>query len=151
NQKASSMAEASRAEELKSTGTQPTEAVQHVVALASSQVVRTSPNLWRRFRRHRLPVIVRAGLWVLLFVSVFAPLLTTQSPTAIDLKAYRLGPSTDHPLGTDTAGRDIFSRLLYAGRVSLSVGLVAVSIYTVIGVVLGALAGYFGGWIDSTI
>jgi peptide/nickel transport system permease protein len=90
-------------------------------------------------------------LVVLVFLAVFAPLLTTHGPTAIDLSAYRLGPSADHPLGTDTAGRDIFSRLLYAGRVSLSVGLVAVSIYTAIGVVLGALAGYFGGWVDATI
>ncbi|MGD9712180.1 MAG: oligopeptide ABC transporter permease, partial [Thermomicrobiales bacterium] len=76
---------------------------------------------------------------------------TPYSPTGIDLQAYRLGPNSDHWLGTDTAGRDVFTRLLYAGRVSLSVGLVAVSIYTVIGVVLGALAGYFGGWVDSVI
>ncbi|CAN5598000.1 ABC transporter permease [soil metagenome] len=90
-------------------------------------------------------------LIVLVFASLFAPWLTRYSPTAIDLMAYRLGPSRDHWLGTDTAGRDVFTRLLYAGRVSLSVGLVAVSIYTGIGVVLGALAGYFGGWVDSIV
>jgi peptide/nickel transport system permease protein len=120
-------------------------------ALATTQVTRTSPSLWRRFRRHRLAMGGLTILVVLVFLAVFAPLLTTHGPTAIDLSAYRLGPSADHPLGTDTAGRDIFSRLLYAGRVSLSVGLVAVSIYTAIGVVLGALAGYFGGWVDATI
>ena len=54
-------------------------------------------------------------------------------------------------MGTDTAGRDVFTRLLYAGRVSLVVGLVAVAIYTAIGVVLGVLAGYYGGWVDSMI
>jgi peptide/nickel transport system permease protein len=54
-------------------------------------------------------------------------------------------------LGTDTAGRDVYTRLLYAGRVSLTVGLVAVAIYTGIGVVLGVLAGYYGGWVDSVI
>ncbi len=90
-------------------------------------------------------------LLVLVAVSIFAPLITQYSPSAIDLKAYRLGPNSDHWLGTDTAGRDVFTRLLYAGRISLSVGLVAVSIYTVIGVVLGALAGHFGGWVDSVI
>jgi peptide/nickel transport system permease protein len=120
-------------------------------ALAATQAVRTSPSLWRRFRRHRLAMAGLTIVVVLVFLAVFAPLLTTHSPQAIDLSAYRLGPSVDHPLGTDTAGRDVFSRLLYAGRVSLSVGLVAVSIYTAIGVVLGALAGYFGGWVDATV
>jgi peptide/nickel transport system permease protein len=113
--------------------------------------VRTSPSVWKRFQRHRLAMVGLAILLVLVLLSVFAPLLTRHAPEAIDLSAYRLGPSAEHPLGTDKAGRDVFSRLLYAGRVSLSVGLVAVSIYTVIGVVLGALAGYFGGWIDAII
>jgi peptide/nickel transport system permease protein len=121
------------------------------IALAATQVVRTSPSIWRRFRRHRLAMAGLVILTVLVFLAVFAPLLAKHPPQAIDLDAYRLGPSLDHPLGTDTAGRDVFSRLLHAGRVSLSVGLVAVSIYTAIGVVLGALAGYFGGWVDATI
>jgi peptide/nickel transport system permease protein len=90
-------------------------------------------------------------LVVLVIAAVFAPLFARYSPTAVDLMAYRLGPDSDHWLGTDTAGRDVFARLLYAGRVSLSVGLVAVSIYTVIGVVLGAIAGYFGGFVDAVI
>ncbi len=90
-------------------------------------------------------------LGVLVFLALFAPLLTRYSPTAVDLSSYRIPPDRDHWLGTDTAGRDVLTRLLYAGRVSLSVGLVAVSIYTGIGVVLGALAGFFGGWVDSFV
>ena len=120
-------------------------------SLAVTQVVHSKSSVWRRFRRHRLAMAGLAVLMLLVFLAVFAPLLASHPPQAIDLSAYRLGPSTDHPLGTDTAGRDIFSRLLHAGRVSLSVGLVAVSIYTAIGVVLGALAGYFGGWVDATV
>lgn len=108
-------------------------------------------GVWRRFRRHRLALIGLSILFLLTVAAVGAPFFTAYAPSSIDLSAYRLGPSTDHPLGTDTAGRDVFSRLLHAGRVSLSVGLVAVSIYTVIGALLGGLAGFYGGWVDSTI
>jgi peptide/nickel transport system permease protein len=121
------------------------------VELAGASAVRQGPTVWSRFKRHRLAMIGLAILVVLAALSVFAPWLTKYSPTAVDLSAYRLGPSREHWLGTDTAGRDVFSRLLYAGRVSLAVGIVAVAIYTSIGVVLGVLAGYYGGWIDSTI
>lgn len=120
-------------------------------ALLDAADSRKGPTVWRRFRRHRLAMIGLAILAALAFVSIFAPLLTPYSPTAVDLSAYRLGPSRAHWLGTDTAGRDVLTRLLYAGRVSLAVGLVAVAIYTGIGVVLGVLAGYYGGWVDSMI
>jgi len=145
------MAEATGAAESTTEREKPGEQAPPAAALAAAQVVRRSPSVWRRFRRHRLAMIGLAVLVMLVFLAVFAPLISEHKPEAIDLSAYRLGPSADHPLGTDIAGRDIFSRLLYAGRVSLSVGLVAVSIYTAIGVVLGALAGYFGGWVDATI
>jgi peptide/nickel transport system permease protein len=112
---------------------------------------RAGSEVWRRFRRHRLAMAGATILLLLAIGSVFAPVIAEHGPYSVDLSAYRLGPSLDHPLGTDSAGRDVFSRLLHAGRVSLSVGLVAVSIYTAIGVVLGALAGFYGGWVDSTI
>ncbi|MGH2534825.1 MAG: oligopeptide ABC transporter permease [Thermomicrobiales bacterium] len=112
---------------------------------------RGSATVWRRFRRHRLAVIGTTILAILTIGAIFAPLIAQHGPYAIDLSAYRIGPTSDHILGTDSAGRDVFSRLLHAGRVSLSVGLVAVSIYTAIGIVLGALAGFYGGWVDSTI
>jgi len=83
--------------------------------------------------------------------SIAAPLIVRHDPYTTDLRAYRKPPSSEHLLGTDSAGRDVLSRLLYAGRVSLSVGLVAVSIYVSIGIVLGGLAGYYGGWVDSVI
>jgi peptide/nickel transport system permease protein len=83
--------------------------------------------------------------------AIFAPVIAEHDPYTTDLRAYRTAPSADHPLGTDSAGRDVLSRLLHAGRVSLRVGLVAVSIYAVIGIVLGGIAGFYGGWVDSLI
>jgi peptide/nickel transport system permease protein len=112
---------------------------------------RAGSEIWRRFRRHRLAMAGATILLVLVIGAVFAPLIARHGPFSVDLQAYRLGPSRDHWLGTDSAGRDVFSRLLHAGRVSLSVGVVAVAIYTLIGAALGALAGYYGGWVDSTV
>jgi peptide/nickel transport system permease protein len=88
-------------------------------------------------------------LLVLTFAAVGAPLLADQGPYAVDLRFYRAPPGSVHVLGTDSSGRDVWSRLLYAGRVSLSVGLVAVSIYAAIGIVVGAVSGFYGRWVDS--
>lgn len=94
------------------------------------------------------------GLYVLIalaLASAFAPLLTRYDPDLPDIRQAEQPPSRQHWLGTDELGRDVYARLLYGGRVSLTVGLVAVSIYMVIGVVLGAVAGYYGGAVDSAI
>lgn len=93
-----------------------------------------------------------AGLVVLVLLAIGAigaPVIARKDPYKVDLSSYRKPPNRTHILGTDAAGRDVFSRLLYAGRVSLSVGLVAVAIYTAIGMTLGAVAGYLGGWVDG--
>lgn len=120
-------------------------------ALAHAAKPRTESSVWRRFRRHRLATIGAAILLVLVVLAVAAPLIAPYDPFAIDLRAYRTPPSAAHWLGTDSSGRDVLSRVLYAGRISLSVGLVAVSIYIAIGVVLGGLAGFYGGWLDAAI
>ena len=88
---------------------------------------------------------------ILVLVAIFAPYVATDDPTAIDIKNALLGPSAGHILGTDQLGRDIFSRIVYGSRVSLSIGLIAVGLAAVIGVILGSLAGYFGGRTDSVI
>ena len=69
----------------------------------------------------------------------------------MDLAFFRKPPGPGHPLGTDSAGRDVLSRLIYAGQVSLTVGLVAALMSTTIGLVLGSLAGTYGGWVDTLI
>lgn len=103
------------------------------------------------FRRHRLAVVGLVVIALLTSAAVFAPVLATHDPDFIDLRAAKQAPSRDHLLGTDEVGRDVFSRLLYGTRVSLSVGLVAVTIYTSIGTLLGAISGYFGGFVDGVI
>jgi len=108
-------------------------------------------NFWTRFLRRRLAVLGAGLVVVLLMLSLAAPLLTPYAPNAQNLALRLQPPSTAHWLGTDEFGRDVFARMLYGGRVSLSVGLVAVVIATLIGIFLGALAGYFGGWVDQVI
>jgi peptide/nickel transport system permease protein len=112
---------------------------------------RSGTGTWRRFRSHRLAMAGIVILTLLTFSAVAAPLLAGHSPYRTSISQYRKGPNHDHLLGSDGSGRDVLARLLYAGRISLSVGLVAVSIYTAIGVVLGALAGYYGGKVDAVI
>jgi peptide/nickel transport system permease protein len=114
-------------------------------------LVRRRPGVWQRFRRHRVALAGAVILLVLTAGAVAAPVVASNDPYKVDISAYRTGPAVNHPLGTDSSGRDVFSRMLYAGRVSLSVGLVAVAIYTLIGVVLGAVSGFYGGWADAFI
>lgn len=92
----------------------------------------------------------------IIIVSVFilamlAPIISPFDPNNIDVKAILLAPSWQHWMGTDGLGRDVLSRMLHGGRISLLVGLVAVGIATVIGIILGAIAGYYRGWVDTLI
>jgi peptide/nickel transport system permease protein len=92
-----------------------------------------------------------AIITILVVTSAIGPVIFPLDPYGVDLRAYRTAPSSDHWLGTDSAGRDVLARLIYAGRVSLSVGVVAVSIYTAIGLTLGSVAGFYAGKVDSAI
>lgn len=105
----------------------------------------------RRFLRNRLAVFGLIVLIVLSLASAFAPLLATHSMDELDLRNTNSKPTALHIMGTDEVGRDTYSRLLYAGRVSLSVGVVSTMISVAIGAVLGALAGFFGGTVDGVI
>jgi peptide/nickel transport system permease protein len=105
----------------------------------------------RRFLRNRPAVVGGLVLGLLVLVAIFADPIGRVNPVSIDLAAARSGPSTAHLLGGDQVGRDVFSRLVHASRVSLSVGVGAVAIYTVMGVVLGSISGFYGGWVDSLI
>ncbi len=105
----------------------------------------------RAFTRHRLALLGAIVIGTLALVAIFAPLIAPYDPNEIDLFATAQAPSREHLLGTDDIGRDVLSRIIYGTRVSLSVGLVSVTIYVLIGTVLGSISGYFGGWVDSTI
>jgi len=108
-------------------------------------------EFWARLRRNRMAMsglVMVAGLFV---VSLFAPWLAPYDPNAINLKVALTAPSSDHWLGTDPLGRDVFSRIIYGAQVSLKVGFVAVGLATLIGLLVGALAGFYGGWVDLVL
>src|SRR5919112_2208894 len=88
---------------------------------------------------------------VLVVVAAFAPVIATHDPGASDILALNLKPSAAHWFGTDAIGRDVFSRVVFGARISLTVGIVVVAVSSVVGTVIGALAGYYGGWIDSIV
>ena len=96
----------------------------------------------------------KAGFIIILGVfllAILAPIIAPYDPSDINVKAILLAPSFEHWMGTDGLGRDVLTRMLYGGRISLLVGLVAVGISTAIGIVLGAIAGYYRGWVDTLI
>jgi peptide/nickel transport system permease protein len=103
------------------------------------------------FMRHKFAVGGLVLILALILMAIFAPIVATHDPNYVDLLASRQGPSREHLLGTDDIGRDVFSRVVFGTRVSLSVGIVAVTIYVVIGTTLGAISGYFGGTVDAVI
>ena len=107
-------------------------------------------TVWRRFKRHHLGVVSLAVLVVIGLAALFAPVIAPHDPEAI-VGPFGAPPSPDFWLGTDQIGRDMLSRLLYATRVSLMVGILATAISTAVGVMLGLLSGYFGGWLDMVI
>lgn len=88
---------------------------------------------------------------IIVFMAIFAPLVAGHDPNGIDLINLLEPPSRAHWLGTDVQGRDVWARLVYGARVSLAVGLISQSIAAALGVTLGLLAGYYGGWIDELV
>ena len=102
----------------------------------------------RRFRQHRLAMF---GLVIIAILVVAAMIGSETDAISNNLKQMNKPPSLAHPLGTDRTGRDVLARTLVGGRVSLAVGLVSVAFSTMIGMTLGALAGYFRGWVDVVI
>lgn len=119
-------------------------------------------DVWYRLRHNKLALVGIAIIILLVLTAIFAPLLANWDPEYQAIQDPELNseekaelkkqpPSTEHWLGTDQLGRDIYSRLIYGSRVSVEVGIVAVLISLLIGLFFGALAGYFGGWGDSVI
>jgi len=106
--------------------------------------------VWRRFRRHPGAIAGTIVLGVIIVAVLLAP-LSPYDPEASDLSARFQPPSLQHPMGTDALGRDLLTRVLYGGRVSLTVGFLVVAISLAIGVPIGALAGFYGGRLDSIL
>src|SRR5215471_11317008 len=121
-----------------------------VVLPGSARHESLSAVIWRRFRRHRLAYFSVIALILMTLLVVAAP-LSRYSPTEQDPKNQFAKPSLEHWFGTDELGRDVFTRILYGGRVSLAVGIFSTLIALLFGIVVGALAGYYGGWLDNLL
>ncbi|MFQ5433045.1 MAG: oligopeptide ABC transporter permease [Nitrospinota bacterium] len=102
-----------------------------------------------RFRRNRFAMGGGALVLALFLIAVLAPTLSPYDPGHVDTGILLQPPSAAHWLGTDELGRDVLSRMIYGSRISLMVGFVAVGLATVIGVIIGAISGYYGGWVDE--
>ena len=106
--------------------------------------------VWQRLRHNRM-ALVGGSIVLVMFLMAAAASFSSADPAAIDVSQSLLPPSMAHPFGTDDLGREVFVRMLYGARISLLVGFVAVGISTVIGIILGALAGYYGSWVDALV
>ncbi|MDP2804169.1 MAG: ABC transporter permease [Phreatobacter sp.] len=106
---------------------------------------------WRRLKKRRTAMVALVLLVLLALIAIFAPFIATHDPTQQSWRAVRQAPSLTHWFGSDEVGRDIFSRIIYGTRASLSAGVISVAIAIVAGVPLGLLAGYVGGWTDALI
>jgi peptide/nickel transport system permease protein len=133
----------------------PSEPPENAIAEMSTLAAGSRRNrsiVWAKFRRNRLASASAAVVVLLVLLAIFAPWVARHDPLHIDMDYKFAKPGqAGFLLGTDELGRDLFSRLLYAGRVSLAVGLMTALVTIVIGSVLGALAGYYGGAVDTLI
>jgi peptide/nickel transport system permease protein len=124
-----------------------------VIAVAQVRARPFSPGqeAWRRFRRHRLAVAGGAILIAMALAILLAPLFWKVAINDIDFTARLQGPSWQHPLGTDDLGQDLLARVLYGGRISLAVGLAAMSVAILVGTIIGAVAGMSRGWVGAAL
>src|SRR5712692_1282270 len=131
----------------------PEQAVEHGAGSKGELAI-----IWSRFRRHHFALIGLAALFFMVLIATLAP-LAPYAPNEIDRRitepqylSHGFAPASAAPwFGTDELNRDMFSRLLWAGRISLAVGFLSVTIGASIGMVVGALAGYYGGWLDTVL
>ncbi|MFZ5626303.1 MAG: ABC transporter permease, partial [Bacillota bacterium] len=109
-------------------------------------------DAWRRLKRNKVALLGALIVAILLFTALAAPLIAPYDPVHDgSLKERLQPPGSKHWLGTDKLGRDIFSRIVYGARISVEVGVISVGIALVVGTLMGALGGYYGGWLDSIL
>jgi len=130
--------------------------------LVAGDITARSPFqlFWRRFRADRVAIASAVFIVILVLVAIAAPLVVSilglpgpnvNDSNALDVFGSPSGPSAAHPFGVDTLGRDVLSRVIYGARVSLEVGIVGTAIAAVIGTVVGLLAGFYRGWVDTVL
>jgi peptide/nickel transport system permease protein len=107
--------------------------------------------VWRSYRRHKPAMVGTVIILIFALAAVFAPYISPWDPEKTNLDAMLKPPSAQHLMGTDELGRDLLTRILYGGRVSLSIGVMAMALAVVVGAVVGGLAGFYGGWVDNVL
>lgn len=108
-------------------------------------------DIWRQLKKNKLAIVALVVLVLLILVAIFGPFIAPYSYEAQSARDSYAKPSAQHLLGCDKLGRDIFSRLIYGARQSLKMGFIAVSVSAVIGCTIGAIAGFYGRWVDSLV
>ncbi len=119
--------------------------------VATARIDSPLAEFWRRFRRKHVALTAGVILLLIILAAIAAPLIAPYDPSAPDYDNVLAAPSIAHLFGTDSYGRDILSRVIWGGRISLSVGFISVIVGGVVGVSLGLLSGFLGGWVDSLI
>ena len=108
-------------------------------------------QIYRRVLRHKSAAIGASIILFFVLIAIFAPLIATHDPRDANVVSRLKGWSSEHYFGTDEVGRDIFSRIVYGSRISIKVGLIAMTFSISIGALWGIIAGYYGGWLDNAI
>ena len=124
-----------------STPASPTADVTVAVRPTRERRATLAREAWRRFRRHRLALVSAGILLIMILALLLGPLIWPVPINAIDFAAQLQGPSLSHPLGTDDLGQDLLARMIYGGRISMSVGIAAMLVAVIVGIVIGAVAG----------
>ncbi|RTL67054.1 MAG: ABC transporter permease [Hyphomicrobiales bacterium] len=133
-------------------GSTPASSSAEVGAYGAAQpVISPWKDAWRRFRKHRLAVASLFVLLLIILAVLFGSYIWRVPINEIDFTARLAPPSREHPFGTDDLGQDLFARMLYGGRISLAVGLAAMSVAMVLGVLVGSVAGMAQGWVSSAL
>ena len=107
--------------------------------------------IWRAFRRHKPAMLGSAVVLLFVLTAIFAPYLSSYDPEKTNLDRMLEPPSADHIMGTDELGRDLLTRIFYGGRVSMSIGAMAMVLAVTVGAIVGGLAGFYGGLVDNIL
>jgi oligopeptide transport system permease protein len=113
--------------------------------------VRYWPDVWRRLRQNRMAMFCLALIGLMILMAIFVPIVSPYSFDQTNLSARSQRPSAKHWFGTDSVGRDMFTRVWYGSRVSLAIGFIGAILPYAIGMLVGGIAGWFGGWVDMLI
>jgi peptide/nickel transport system permease protein len=119
--------------------------------LRNLRIARNKKMFWNRLLRNRMGMVGLAVILVNVLMAVLAPWVATHDPLKVDVVRRSAPPSQEFWFGTDDFGRDIFSRVIYGSRISLEISVLSVLVATLLGVIIGATAGYYGGWADNLL